>query len=422
MPPHPDPEAPPGRPVARLRRTPPKVPRPEPAPRVVGPVVERLEAALAASPGRRDAVVERFWSEGAGASPVVETAGPGEAVATFLVRDGGARAVLLFVNRLTDERNLADSLMARVPGTDVWHLSYRMATTWRASYAVLAHRGDGPAPWDAPDQAALRRALDLVGRPDPRNPRTCRNRAGQVQSVVELPDAPPQPYVERRPGVARGAVTDQAAPGGRRAWVYEPPVPEGTATDVVLALDGDAWTGSQDLATTLDNLHHDGAVRPLRAVLLDAGSRERRWGELDGGGGMDAYLAHDLLDWARASLPVRSGRGAVSVAGQSLGALTSLRVLAAHPDRVGAAISQSASLWQGDPSAGLAPGALAGTRAWVEVGTQEWVLRPEHPAAVGRLRAAGCEVAYREFDGGHDDACWRGGIADALAWAHPPTR
>ncbi|KLN33285.1 hypothetical protein FB00_18430 [Cellulosimicrobium funkei] len=420
MPPHPDPAPPPDLPAGNPRRTPPKVPRPAPAPRVVGPVVERLAAALAAAPPEdRDAVVELFWAQTARATPVVEPAGPGEAVATFLVRDPDARAVLLFVNRLTDERDLAASLMARVPGTDVWHLAYRMGSAWRASYAVLAHHDAGPPPWDAPDQAALRRALDVAGRPDPRNLRTCRNRAGRVQSVVELPDAPPQPYLEPRPEVARGRVVEHTAPGGRRAWVYEPPVPEGTVTDVVLVLDGDAWTGPQDLATTLDNLHHDGAVRPLRAVLLDAGSRERRWADLDGGGDVDAYLAHDLLDWARARFPVRPGRGAVSVAGQSLGALTSLRVLAAHPDRVGTAISQSASLWQGDPSAGLTPDALAGTRAWVEVGRQERVLRPDHPAAVARLRAAGCVVAYREYDGGHDDACWRGGIADALAWAHP---
>ncbi|MDR0593103.1 MAG: DUF3327 domain-containing protein, partial [Bifidobacteriaceae bacterium] len=45
---------------------------------------------------------------------------------TFLWRDAEAEEVLLFVNRLTDERNLADSLMRRVAGTDVWHLSYLM--------------------------------------------------------------------------------------------------------------------------------------------------------------------------------------------------------------------------------------------------------------------------------------------------------
>jgi enterochelin esterase family protein len=299
-----------------------------------------------------------------------------------------------------------------------------MPTTWRASYAVLAHRAVGPPPWEAPDQAALRRALDVLGRPDPLNPRTCRNRDGRTQSVVELPDAPPQPYLVPRAGVARGTVTERTAPGGRRAWVYEPAgftgTRAGTATDVLLVLDGDVWSGPQDLATTLDNLHHDGAVRPLRAVLLDAGSREQRWAELDGAGTVDGYLAHDLLDWVRTEYAVRPGRDAVSVAGQSLGALTALRTLVAHPDRVGAAISQSASLWQADPSAGVAPGALAGTRAWVEVGRHEWVLQPAHPDAVERLRAAGCAVRYREFDGGHDYACWRGGIADALRHLHPP--
>ena len=31
------------------------------------------------------------------------------------------------------------------------------------------------------------------------------------------------------------------------------------------------------------------------------------------------------------------------------------------------------------------------------------------------LRAREYDVAYREFNGGHDYACWRGGLADGLA-------
>jgi enterochelin esterase family protein len=108
------------------------------------------------------------------------------------------------------------------------------------------------------------------------------------------------------------------------------------------------------------------------------------------------------------------------VAGQSLGALTALRAALEHPEVVGGAIAQSASLWQRDLGAGLAGRRLAGLRAYIEVGTQEWVLREPNRAFARQLAAAGATVEFREYNGGHDYACWRGGIADGLRWMLPP--
>lgn len=432
-----DPAAPAG------RRTPPKLPRPTPAPRAASGAVARLRRALEAAYGdERSDVLEHFWTTTAHRTPLIEPVArppaatasgpapqPAEAVATFLWRDASARQVLLFVNRLTDERRLEDSLMERLPGTDLWHLSYRMPTTWRASYAVLPHRGGGPPPWFTGDQAALRQALDLVGRTDPGNPAVCRNRAGTTQSVAELPDAPPQSWLAKRPGTAGGRLTERTGPAGRRLWCYEPPgIQPDTETDLLIALDGEVWTSTQDLPTTLDNLAADRLIRPLRAVLLDSGGREHRWRELaapgpDGGQGTDGFLAGELLDWARAEYPIHDGPTAVTVAGQSLGGLTALRTLTRHPGRIGGAISQSASLWQHDPtidgtSMGPDAATLTGTCAWVEVGTEEWILQPPHGPMADRLRALGTDVRYREFTGGHDYACWRGSIAEAIRHLH----
>ncbi|WP_062217562.1 enterochelin esterase domain-containing protein [Streptomyces sp. NBRC 109706] len=408
-------------PNARQPRTPPKVPRPTPAPRTAGPAVERLRHDLAAAdPGDRRAVLERFRRTTARTTPLVEPVdgSPGEAVVTFLWWDATAERVLLFVNRLTDERRLDDSLMARLPGTDLWHLSYRMPVTWRASYALLPHADTGPPPWRVGDQAALRQALDR-GRTDPHNPASCQNRAGRVQSVVALDQAPAQRWLAPRPGVARGRLTERPGPDGRRVWVYEPagldPAEPG---DLLVVLDGDVWTTTQDLPTTLDNLRHDRAIRPLRALLVDSGDRASRWRDLADGGAA-ASVAGELLDWARREHPVPDTPSAVTVAGQSLGGLTALNTVVRHPDRVGAAISQSASLWQGDPTTDAAVRRLDGVRAWVEVGTEEWILHPPHRPMVDRLAALGADVAYVEYTGGHDYACWRGGIADGLRHLHP---
>ncbi len=402
-------------PAPRPARTPPKVPRPAPAPLVRSRTVDALGERLAAGePAAR--VAAGLWAGVAARTPVVEPVpgSPDERIVTFLWRDADAEAVLLFVNRLTDERNLADSLMRRLPGTDIWHLAYRMDADWRASYAFLPHRPGRPAPWtDGQNQVSVRAALDR-GLADPRNPVANLNRAGVRQSVVELPAAPAQPWLHPRPGVPRGTVTRREAPGGRTVWVYEPPGGGHRDLPVLVALDGDVWTGPQDLPTTLDNLVHDGEVPPTLAVLVDAGSRERRWSDLDEDGRIDDWLVAELLPWVRATYPVSARATDVTVAGQSLGALSALWTLVRHPDAVGAVVSQSASLWQGAILEAVRDVRLAGTRAYLEVGRQEWVLRAPHAPLAERLRASGAEVELVEFNGGHDYACWRGGIAQGL--------
>jgi enterochelin esterase family protein len=373
---------------------PPKVPRPEPVPRVRSEVVD----------GLRD--TDAFWAGAGARQPLVEPAGDGTAVVTFCWRDPEAEQVLLFANRLTDETRLADTLLERLPGTDLWHASYRMASDWRASYSFLVQRPGAAAPWLAGDQVALRAALDR-GEPDPRNPATCRNRAGVLQSVVALPDAPTQPWVDPRPDVPRGAVVEHAGPDGRPTWIYEPP---GADPDqplpLVVALDGEVWVGPQSLPTTLDNLLADGALGPVRAVLPASGGREARWAELGTDAGV-GYVADRLLPWLER--PVTT----VVVAGQSLGGLTALRLGLTRPDVVAGVVSHSASLWQDDLTDPVA--SFSGDlRVHLAHGRQEWVLAAPHHDLARRLRAAGVDVDAVEHNGGHDYAWWRGGIADGL--------
>ncbi|MFT4262079.1 MAG: DUF3327 domain-containing protein [Nocardioides sp.] len=366
-------------------RRPPKVPRPHPIPRLPSPDPV---------PARTTVDGDRFtfvWPD----------------------PDGEAEAVLLFANRLTDETQLDQTLLERSDG--VWHATFGMGADWRASYAFLVQRRGEPAPWlagERGDQVAIRATLDR-GLPDPGNPLSCHNRAGVRQSVVEGPDAPPQPWLAERPGVARGAVEETAAPGGRRVWLYDPPgVALGAEVPLIVVLDGEVWAGLQSLPTTLDNLLADG-VGPVRAVLVDSGGRDARWQDLSSDGSGASYVVDELIPWVRGLRGVTPGPGAVGVVGQSLGGLTALRLGLTRPDAVAGVVSHSASLWQ-DGLLDLDP--PAGVRVFLGHGSQEWVLDGPHRALADRLRAAGVELEVSIHNGGHDYAWWRGGVAEGIAW------
>lgn len=415
--------------TASTRPTPPKLPRPQRAPLATSPTLDAVHQRLLERPQLASQLQAQLWQQ-VTATPLLE-ADPtqeGKYLVTFLWR-GAAQRVLLFVNRLTDEKNLADSYMRRLPGTDTWYLTYRMDADWRASYCFLPALSAAQAPWLQGSQVRLRQALD-GGLPDPHNPVTCTNRPGFVQSVVSLPLAPAWPLGE-------WPVFSDAAAGagsldagrldavadldtlGRPIWVYTPAlIGRAQSWPVLLVLDGEVWLKRHHLHLALAQLMEAGLIAPAYIVFIDSGGTEQRWQEL-GESDFGRYLSGPLLNWLKTHYAISPNPAERVVIGQSLGALTVLRTLVAYPQLIGAGISQSASLWQdvlfnelNALDARQAP--LAGTRAWIEVGSQEWILAPLQPKAVHQLRQAGMQVKDMVYNGGHDYACWRINLASAL--------
>lgn len=429
--------------TASTRPTPPKLPRPQRAPLATSPTLAAMHQHLLERPQLASQLQEQLWQQ-VTSTPLLE-ADPtqeGKYLVTFLWR-GAAHSVLLFVNRLTDEKNLADSYMRRLPGTDTWYLTYRMDGDWRASYCFLPAPTAAQAPWLQGSQVRLRQALD-GGLPDPHNPVTCTNRRGFVQSVVSLPLAPAWPlgqwpvFSDDAAGVGRfdggglGAGRGDADAGrldvvadldtlGRQIWVYTPaPISRAQSCPVLLVLDGEVWLKRHHLHLALAQLMDAGLIAPAYIVFIDSGGTEQRWQELgDSESDFGGYLSGQLLNWLKAHYAISPNPADRVVIGQSLGALTVLRTLVGYPQLIGSGISQSASLWQevlfnelNALDATAMP--LAGTRAWIEVGSQEWILAPLQPKAVSQLRQAGMQVKDMVYNGGHDYACWRINLASAL--------
>lgn len=375
--------------VLPVGSTPPRVARPYPAPLCASPRLADLDRAAE----------DELWAEVAiSGTPLVEDSGvPGETVLTFLWR-GGAQEVLLLANKLTDRHDLASSRMARVPGTDTWHLSYRLPADWRGSYVVVVDGGDP--------------------QPDPWCRQVLAQEAGQTKSVAEGPSAPRQPFVRARPDVAAG-VFEEGSLGSRRVWTWRAAGLSGAgAYPMLVLLDGEMWAQTLDVAATFDNSVAEGVVPPFVAVLVGSGPRQQRYSELTCTEAYSDLLAGEVLALGRSF----GGSGRAVVAGQSLGGLAAAYAALRHPDAFRAALVQSGSFWWPSEPAQesealtrwVREAAVLPERVWMEVGCDEWVgVGPSR-----RLRAAlesrGVRVDYREFSGGHDRACWRGGLADGL--------
>ncbi|MBG0821468.1 enterochelin esterase [Planomonospora sp. ID91781] len=416
-----------------MRNVPPQLPCPCPPEVLTGRRVTALAADLRAG---RTGALEAFWAEAAArGTPLVEEipGDPGHRAVTFLWR-GDAEDVLVMANKLTDPGLLGASLMERIDGTDVWHRTYRIRSGWRGSYR-LAPRVPGTVGRPLDGEAARRRdAMLAAGSPapraaierwclgltqavaDPLNPRTL-----DGHSVAELPGAPSQRWLAPRPHRSgpehRTARPERRTVGGRTVWRLRPDRrPEGT----LVLLDGECWL--DDLPVLLGNLTEAGAVPPLAALLVEAGPPAARIRDLTCDDDFVAFLADELPSGVHP--PART-----AVAGQSLGGLTALYAAHRRPDRFGAAIAQSGSFWWPNEPAG--PGERSGSggerltaelaaadrvpdRVYVEVGTYEWALLGPTRRLRDTLRAGGCELTYREYEGGHDHACWRGSLADGL--------
>ncbi|NUR27943.1 MAG: DUF3327 domain-containing protein, partial [Catenulispora sp.] len=166
-----------------------------------------------------------------------------------------AREVLLRLLTATDfayeDGDLSDFLFER-SDDGVWRCEVTLSSAVRASYQFCVVR-DRTLRGRLPAEDEFRQILSAPIL-DPANPLTIGPStwpANAGASIIELPDAPPQPWHARRPGVPRGTVARHEA-AGSTFWTHVPAVPADHYALAVL-FDGDTWM-TIDGVSTLDNL------------------------------------------------------------------------------------------------------------------------------------------------------------------------
>ena len=256
-------------------------------------------------------------------------------------------------------------------------------------------------------------------------------------SVLTLPAAPPQLYVNPSDSVPHGKVRPTNFKSAklkedRTISLYTPPGYDGTTSaDLLIVFDGETYDGSpSSLIPTpiiLDNLAAAKKIGPTVAIFVNnMGQRNR---DLGGYPPFSDFLALELIPWARANYRIKDGPSHVVLAGSSRGGLAASHCAFYHPDVVGNVLSQSGAFWvrnddtnpppwpitldTGDLVLSMRNGPRVPIKFYMEVGRFDSLLNINREFR-DILLLKGYLVTYHEFDGGHDYFYWRGSLADGL--------
>jgi len=417
------------------------------------PVVEspRMQALRASVERSQPDSVRAFWEElkKTGAPLIEPIAGDRENMAVTFVWKGTPYTHNVLVLWIPYVAVAPDEFwMARLGETDVWYRTIRVNRKMRLAY-TLAPNATRLHPMSLGFDADAINMAAAAARPDPLNPKVYRVDPESVDapeyrgnSILEMPDAPPQPWVAKRPGIPEGRLNKHqfksAALGNQReVAVYLPAhySPDAKPYPLLVVFDEDAYLNLVPTPTILDNIIAAGKIPPMVALLIGnaPGVRER---ELFCNPEFSRALATELLPWAHGLYNFTSDPHHTVVAGSSAGGIAAACSGLWQPETFGNVLAQSGAFHWTPPSGSQTSDSIAEPN-WV---ARQFISTPRRPLrfyldagsaefnATGGadsilfctralrdvLRAKGYEVHFQEFEGGHDYLSWRGTLSDGL--------
>jgi len=331
--------------------------------------------------------------------------------------------------------DFSENQMSRLLDTDLWYRTYQVRNDARFSYNLSLN--DSLVPFDKIDMTDQKIVMQRIStfKTDPLNSKTYLGLP--PSSLVELAEAPPQPWIKRSPTVPAGKIEEKRITSAilgneRKAWVYTPP---GYKTDaepyaLMVLLDGVAYTLLVPTPVILDNLLNKNLIPPMVAVVLDNPTPTSRNDEMPCNPRFADFLAKEVVPWVRENYHITKDASKTIIGGSSYGGLAATFAGFYHPESFGNVISQSASFWwkpKGDVehewlTRQFVSSPKLPVRFYLDVGLMESGPTPDkgpNMVIVNRhmrdvLQAKGYFVHYREFNGGHEYLNWRGTLADAL--------
>jgi enterochelin esterase family protein len=260
---------------------------------------------------------------------------------------------------------------------------------------------------------------------DPNNPNVTPNGIGHFNHFFYMPDAAPTPWAKPAKGVKRGKVTQHVleskaltVSSTREMWLYAPasqdPVP------LLVVYDGQDYHKRALLNVIADNLIAEKRIQPIAIAFIANGGGPSRMLEYGCSEMTLLLLKHVVLPMVAKQVNlVDLGRqpGAYGVLGASMSGLMALYTGLRMPQVFGKVISQSGAFDLGDDVMVTTPlvqhGPPLGVHVWMDAGRYEWLREANHRMFY-LLQSRGYDVAYRDFDAGHNYPAWRDELPDAL--------
>ncbi|MDQ6770881.1 MAG: alpha/beta hydrolase-fold protein [Gemmatimonadota bacterium] len=396
-----------------------------------------------------------FWADVAKeGTPIVEPYDEHYDLVTFLWRaEGDTRNVYVRGSFAVPE--WPKDALHRIGTSDIWYLTLRLPKGARFRYSLEPNR-----PAD-PDMPRVTRQMD----PFDRGVRmSCPPGASKYrcESVAELPGAPPEKWMVKRPGVAEGRIERQKIHSAwqkvdRDVTIYLPAgySPKGKPNALVVLFDGDDYLDPEWSGLPMwDNLIAAGDIPPTVVVMVD-NLPGRRIYDLVANATFGDFMAKELVSWVRSHYNVTRDARQTVIGGASAGGLGAAYLGLAHPEVFGNALSMSGAFWWSpEHNNGICAGVCATPDGKVAYANEDattepnWVAQvalqqPVSPAHRARfylaagtfefdkfgtssgilegtrqlrdiLRAKQYDVVYRQLTGGHDTLIWRDALAEGL--------
>jgi enterochelin esterase family protein len=215
--------------------------------------------------------------------------------------------------------------------------------------------------------------------------------------------------------------TGSVVTGRRRAvYLYQPPVD--APVPLVIVFDGPWYLRRARLPVIVDNLIASQQIRPFAMAMVENGGAAGRMVEYACSESTLLFLVEQVLPLATDRLrltTISAEPGGYGVLGASMGGLMALFTAMRLPLLFGMALSQSGAFRFGPYRSVVADlaekRANPALRVWLDTGRYEWLLEPNREMAAV-LRQNDYQMAYREFNAGHNFTAWRDNIVQGLLW------
>lgn len=372
--------------------------------------------------------------------PLMEpTADEDITLVTFLWKGpADTKNVLVLFFTAPTEGEFDDVMMKRIPNTDVWYRSYELPSQLRTTYLYSVN--DSLVPFANYADVMTR----LQGyTTDPFNPKvyTLISNPNEFKvSVLELPQAPRQPWGIRRKDVPRGQTKifelhSEILDTNHQVSIYLPPAysTDGEPYNVFLLFDGWSYYNFASITTILDNLLYVKRIPPYILIMHTNQDQDIRATELTCNKQFLQFLLKELMPWVQDRYYITSDPQKTVVGGSCFGGIAASYAALYAPERFGCVISQSGSYWWPGKVDGMEedwlierykenpqlPIKLSLCIGCLETGTLDYDPMTAHRRFRDVLIEKGYRINYEEYIGGHDMICWRGSIVNQLLFFHP---